>query len=168
MSTELSPRLLEGQLKLPPFWPPDPEVWFAQVEAQFTTRYIRVQRTNFDYIVASLAQEFATYVRDLNLRPTADNPYDTLKEQFIKRTTISEQRKLQQLFSTEDLVDRKLSQLLRRMQQLLRDRARAGRLTTLSSGNSFSNVYPATSEWCLLQPVKLSAWRISPSLLLRS
>ena len=58
----------------------------------------------FDYIVASLSPEFATEVRDLILKPPTENPYDKLKEQLIKRTAASEQRRLQQLFNSEELL----------------------------------------------------------------
>ena len=80
------------------------------------------RRLGFDHIIASLLPEFATDVRDLILRPPAERPYDTLREQLTKRTAASEQRKFQQLFTTEELGDRKPTQLLCRMQQLLGDR----------------------------------------------
>ena len=86
------------------------------------TRGITTQKMLFDYVIASLSLEFAMEVRDLLLKPPDDSPYDVLKAQLVKRTAASEQWKLQQLISCEELGNRKPIQLLRHMQQLLGDK----------------------------------------------
>ncbi|PIK61772.1 hypothetical protein BSL78_01326 [Apostichopus japonicus] len=106
-------------LKLPPYWPNDPAVWFAQVQAQFMTRGITSEQTQFAYIVSALQPEIAQEVRDILMNPPTDTPYSHLKAELIRRTSVSEQKRLHQLLTQEELGDRKPSQLLRRMEQLL-------------------------------------------------
>ena len=106
-STSSMPSLAAVSIKLPPFWPADPEVRFAQIEAQFTMRRITSEKTHFDYVVSSLSPEFAVEVSDLLLRPPEEAPYNTLKDKLVKCTAVSEQHKLQELIRGEELGDRK-------------------------------------------------------------
>ena len=93
-------RIAAISLKLPPFWTADPLVWFAQIESQFATRGITSQCTKYDYVVASLNQDIAMEVQDILISPPADQPFSTLKDKLLLRTTASEQRRLQTLLTT--------------------------------------------------------------------
>ena len=75
----------------------------------------------FDYVIASLSPEVAAKIHDLILSSPAETPYDILKEQLVRITAASEQKRLQQLFSSEELGDCKPTQLLRCLQQLAGD-----------------------------------------------
>ena len=75
----------------------------------------------FDYVVASVSPDIATEIRDLILTPPAENQYARLKEELIRLTATSQQRRIQQLLSTEVIGDRKPTQFLHRLQQLASD-----------------------------------------------
>ena len=116
------PHVSAVQLKLPPYWATDPQIWFAQVEAYFSTRRITSQLTKFQVVVHSLEPRYACEVRELILHPPASDPYDKLRDALVSRTQKSEQARLRELLSNEELGDQPPSRLLRRMQQLLGDR----------------------------------------------
>ena len=75
-------------VKIPPFWPSDPEIWFMQVESQFAVKRVTSQMTRYHHVVATLSPAIASELRDLIRNPPRDRPYDTLKELLIRRTTL--------------------------------------------------------------------------------
>ena len=99
-------------MKIPSYWTADPQICFVQFEARFAARDITAQCTMYHYIVGSLTPEIATELRDLLLQLPEDSPYDVLNLVLIERTAASEQCRLQQLFTIEDLGDQKPMQLL--------------------------------------------------------
>lgn len=110
-------------IKFPEFWSADSELWFLTTESIFRKHRITSSQTKFDYVVSTLPQATAAMVRDILRSPPDDQPYEKLREELIRRTTESEPRRLQQLLTSEELGDRKPTEFLRRIEQLLGDKA---------------------------------------------
>ncbi|BHF65729.1 hypothetical protein SprV_0200874200 [Sparganum proliferum] len=101
------------------FWPLSVELRIARCEAEFEACNITRQVTVFSHLECSLPEEGAGELSDLHIHRPPEQPYDKLKETLIKRVAMTEERRLRLLPTVEELGDRKPSQLLRRMQQLV-------------------------------------------------
>ena len=108
-------------LKLPTFWTSQPEVWFAQAEAQFSLRRITTDDTKYFYVLAALDQETATRLLDLINRPPADNKYQVLKDRLIDTFGLSRRERASRLLHFRPLGDSKPSALMDEMLALLGD-----------------------------------------------
>ena len=110
---------LSSHIRLPPFSMSNPRLWFAQVEAHYRAHRIRSQSVMYSYVVTALTPEIAEEVEDFITDMPEKDPYNTLKDAVISRTAVSDQRRLDELFSNVEIGDRTPSQLLRYMRQLL-------------------------------------------------
>ncbi|CAK1586336.1 unnamed protein product [Parnassius mnemosyne] len=106
-------------VRIPPFNPDDPELWFAQLEGQFTLSSISADATKFYYVLSQLEPQHAAEGRvHLIVSPPAANKFDTLKMELIRRLSASQERKIKQLLMHEEIGDRKPTQFLRHLQHL--------------------------------------------------
>uniref|UniRef100_A0A6P7HA55 Uncharacterized protein LOC114348116 n=1 Tax=Diabrotica virgifera virgifera TaxID=50390 RepID=A0A6P7HA55_DIAVI len=110
-------QLIGFQLKSQ-FWPNDPEIWFLQVENQFTLANITSDATKFNYIVANLETAYISEVRYIVVSPPATETYVKLKSELIKRLSASQQQKIKRLLEHEELGDPRPFEFLRHLQSL--------------------------------------------------
>lgn len=118
VSIDASHEICRTPLKLPPFWPEEPEIWFAQIEAQFENAGVTNDVTKFNSVVSHLDPQFSKEVKDVIMSPPTNNRYEKLKTELVKRLSASQEKKVKQLLMHEELGDRKPSQFLRHLQGL--------------------------------------------------
>jgi hypothetical protein len=99
-------------VRLPPFWPDRPAVWFGQAQAQFELAAITRQRTKYNYVVSQLNPQQAAEFEDIIIAPPEQEPYDRLKSELVCRLTTSREQRVRQLLSHEEMGDRKPSHFL--------------------------------------------------------
>uniref|UniRef100_A0A5S6R059 Integrase catalytic domain-containing protein n=1 Tax=Trichuris muris TaxID=70415 RepID=A0A5S6R059_TRIMR len=103
-------------VKLPPFWPQAPKLWFAQAEAQFHLRHVASSLTRYYYTIASLPENIATDVDDL-LTPTTEDPYSHLKSQLLLRFGTTTEDRFRVLMQSTSGDAQKPTQVLREMRR---------------------------------------------------
>lgn len=110
--------LCRVSVKVPEFWPNRPDVWFAQLEAQFALAKITEDSTKFYHVISQLGNQHTAEVLDIIISPPTTGKYDKLKSEIMKRLSASQEKKVKQLLDHEELGNRKPSQFLRHLQGL--------------------------------------------------
>lgn len=106
------------KVHVPQFWPENPEIWFAQIEAQFYNAQVRTDNAKFNTIVGAMDSKILSQVSDAVLTPPDQNKYENLKRILIQRFSDSEQMKARKLLSQMTLGDQRPSHLLNQMRHL--------------------------------------------------
>ncbi|XP_040357382.1 uncharacterized protein LOC121046801 [Ixodes scapularis] len=117
------PTVAAAAVRLPPYWVRNQRVWFLQAESQFHLAGVTTQGRKYHHVVSAPSPAAADEVYDVLANPCPATPYDQLKNALLQGTEVSERSRVQQLLWAEELGDRRPSQLLRRMTQLLGERA---------------------------------------------
>lgn len=113
-----SSEIFKVGIRVPPFYPDEPEIWFAQLEGQFALANISNDVTKFYYVIGHIEHQFAKEVKDIIVNPPATQKYEKLKTELINRLSASKATKIKQLLTHEELGDRKPSQFYRHLRSL--------------------------------------------------
>ena len=105
-------------VKVTSFNPDDPEVWFIQLEDQFSTKGITVQKTMYEYVTSNLDRKTAGEMHGFLKQKPKINPYDTIKAYMVKRYGKTQLQKDNILLSMTSLGDLTPSEAWERVKSL--------------------------------------------------
>ena len=101
-------------VKLPPFWEPNPRVWFVQCEAAFRHANVTREVTKFDHILTALPTSIVNSIIDLvdEVDEHAEDCYTLLKERLMGKFSLSKWSRCAAIVDHDLLGDRRPSALM--------------------------------------------------------
>jgi len=108
-------------VKLPDFWPADPQTWFHQAEAEFRRSNVTVSYTKYDHVLMKLPTDVVMSVRDLvnTMQPNTLDAYEQLKARLTESYGKTKWQQVNALLDLPPLGDRRPSHLMNEMLALL-------------------------------------------------
>ncbi|GBN14956.1 hypothetical protein AVEN_171822-1 [Araneus ventricosus] len=103
-------------VKIPLFWEEKTEIWFFQVEVQFSIANITQYQTKFNYLVAELEPKVVENIWDI-FQSERNDKYVAVLERLLSTFKESEEKSITKYLAST-LGDMKPSQLLRKMKSL--------------------------------------------------
>lgn len=72
-------------MRIPPFWPEEPELWFAQLEGQLTLSGVTDNGIKFAQVISWMEPKEVREVKDIITHPPSHQKYETIKRALIQR-----------------------------------------------------------------------------------
>ena len=107
-----------SNITLPAFWPSNMDLWFATAEHTFAANGIFGKNKRFSLVLNALELKQIQSIQHV-IRSSTANPYRAIKQALIKSYKLNENDRLDVLFNRSQVGDRKPSELLNEMRQLL-------------------------------------------------
>ncbi|VDP95407.1 unnamed protein product, partial [Echinostoma caproni] len=110
---------LWAYIRAPDFMPEDPEAFLVLLESRFNEARITEQLPRYHKLLSVIPRDMLSKFRDIYMNTPSHNANDVLKEAFLRRLAISDEKRIQLLLSWIQLGDFKPSQLLQQMRALV-------------------------------------------------
>ncbi len=101
-------------VKLPPFWEPNPRVWFVQAEAAFRHANVTREQTKFDHVLTALPTSVVNSIIDLvdEVDEHPNDCYTLIKERLMGKFSLSKWSRCAAVVDHDQLGDRRPSSLM--------------------------------------------------------
>ena len=116
-----APTAAATAVKLPTFWKQEPVLWFAQVEALFSSKGIVQDQTKYDYVVAALDSSTILEIKPTIVSPPSSDRYDNIKTALKDAFDRPQCAKDAELLGITDIGDRTPTSHLRYLRSLNSD-----------------------------------------------
>jgi hypothetical protein len=105
-------------VKLPPFWPHSPALWFSQAECLFTVKQLTDEFQCYCHVVGALPHESLRLMENLVEAPPSASPYSAIKGRLLSSHQMTGNQRAEKLFNMPALGSRKPSDLMAAMLEI--------------------------------------------------